>query len=85
MTITDFALLTTIEQLTVLHSQGVYLCKRCERGKTVLLYQYNQLYIEIYYRKYRQVVEKIRCSQDTDILNPYLDSIPIEDSTLFGT
>ena len=84
MTITDFALLTTPEQLTVLHSQGVYLCKRTERGRQVLLYQYNQLYIEIYYYKYRQVVEKIRCSQDLAILNPYLDSIAIDDSILFG-
>ena len=85
MTITDFALLTTAEQLSVLHLHGVYLCKRTERNKQVLLYQYNQLYIEIYYRKYRQVVEKIRCSEDIDILNPYLDSIRIEDSILFGT
>jgi len=78
MTITDFSLLTTTEKLDILYKEGVYLFKRRTGNTVAVLYQYHKLYIEIYYTKYRQHVMKIRCSEDTDILNPYFDNNPME-------
>lgn len=77
MTITDFSILTTTDQLALLYSDGVYLAKRKLGNVHVILYQYQKLYVEIYYRKYRLVVERIRCSEHTDILEPYLGAIVI--------
>lgn len=79
MTIADFTTLALPEQLEFLYTEGVYLSKRKTAGEIIILYQLNQLYIEIFYKKYRQIVYFIRCSNSTDILYPYLENIPIDD------
>jgi hypothetical protein len=78
MTITDFSLLTTTDKLAVLYKEGVFLAKRRVGSIRVLLYQYQKLYVEIFYREYRQVVDRVRCSEEVDILAPYLKLISIE-------
>lgn len=77
MTITDFSLLTLTEQLSLLYVDGVYLSKRKSGNTTVLLFQLQNVYVEIFYIKYRQVVDHVRFSDSLDILDPYLDSISI--------
>ena len=77
MTISDFSLLKLTDQLAFLYEEGVYLSKRKTGKMTVLLYQLQNAYIEIFYKKYRRVVYKIRFSASTDILDPYLASIEI--------
>jgi len=79
MTITDFSLLSIAEQLEILHSEGVYLAKRCIGTRHVILYQYHKLYAEIYYTKYRQVVDRIRYSSSTEFLDAYFDTISIDE------
>ena len=79
MTITDFTTLTLPDQMEFLYAEGVYLGKRKIAEETIILYQLKQLYIEIFYKKYRQIVSNIRCSNSTDILHPYLEHIPIDD------
>jgi hypothetical protein len=79
MTVTDFTTLALPDQLEFLYAEGVYLAKRKTADQTIILYQLNQLYIEIFYKKYRRVVNNIRCSNSMDILCPYLENIPIED------
>jgi hypothetical protein len=78
MTITDFSLLTTTGKLAILYKDGVFLAKRRVGSIQVILYQYQKLYVEIFYREYRQVVDRIRCSEDLDILAPYLKHISVE-------
>ena len=77
MTITDFSLLKLTDQLTLLYRDGVYLSKKRSKGMIVLLFQFQNVYVEIFYIKYRRVVHHIGFSDSTDILDPYLDSIPI--------
>lgn len=79
MTLTDFSLLTTTHQLAVLHANGVYLAKRFDGFSHIVLYQYQKLYVEIIYLRYRRTINYIRYSEDTEILDPYFDSIPIEE------
>ena len=77
MTISDFSLLKLTDQLALLYAEGVYLCKRKTGKMTVLLFQFQNAYIEIFYTKYRRVVHHIRYSESTEILDPYLGSIAI--------
>lgn len=79
MTTTDFTRLGLADQLEFLYAEGIYLSKRKNADETVILYQVNQLYIEIFYKKYRRTVSNIRCSNSTDILCPYLESISIDE------
>lgn len=77
MTISDFSLLKLTDQLAFLYEEGIYLCKRKSGKTTVLLYQLQNTYIEIFYIKYRRIVHHIRFSASPDILDPYLGSIEI--------
>jgi hypothetical protein len=77
MTITAFTSLQLSDQLEFLYAEGVYLNKRKTSEKTVILYQLNQSYIELFYLQYRCTVISILCSDNVDILNPYLEDIPI--------
>jgi|GEM_PF-3072418 len=76
MTITSFTALPLSAQLKFLYADGIYLSKRKISEKTVILYQLNQSYIELFYLQYRCNVISIRCSDNVDILNPYLEDIP---------
>jgi hypothetical protein len=75
MTISDFSLLKLTDQLAFLYEEGVYLSKRKSGEMTVLLYQFQTTYIEIFYTKYRRIVRNIRFSESPEILDPYLGSI----------
>lgn len=77
MTISDFSLLKLTDQLAFLYEEGVYLSKRKSGKMTVLLYQFQTTYIEIFYTKYRRIVRNIRFSESPEILDPYLGSIEI--------
>jgi hypothetical protein len=79
MTITDFNTLTLHEQLEFLYAEGIYLSKRMKGKETVVLLQLNQLYVEIFYRKYRQEVNLIRCANTMEVLSPYLENMIIDD------
>ena len=78
MTISDFSLLKLTDQLEILYEDGVYLFKRKSGKMSVLLFQLQKVYVEIFYTKYRRVVHHIRYSETTKILEPYLDSLNIE-------
>jgi hypothetical protein len=80
MTITDFSLLTITDKLAILHNDGVYVAKRYVGSRHIILYQYQKLYVEIFYKKYRTTVDRIRCSESVTMLEPYLNLIPIENT-----
>lgn len=56
----------------------VYIGKRKIESITVLLYQLESFYAEVYYRSYRRHIYKIRSSASTKILDPYLEQIDVE-------
>lgn len=79
MTIYDFLLLKDAEQLSILYKEGVYIGKRKCENITIVLYQLEAFYIEIYYKKYRYNISRVECFSTTEQLNPYLHQIDLQD------
>lgn len=77
MMLTEFKILSEETQLDLLFQNGVYIGKRKLKGKAILLYQLDSFYAEIFYKKYRVYIEKIRFSATTEILDPYLQQINV--------
>lgn len=65
-------------QFDILHKHGVYVGKRKQGDKTVVLFQLHAFYVEVYYKQYRKVVERIITSDSADILQPYLNQINVK-------
>jgi hypothetical protein len=78
MTSFDFKLLDQVEQINLLHEEGVYIGKRKINYCCVLLYQLESFYVEVFYKKYRCSVSKIHCFSSTRLLDPYLEQIDVE-------
>ncbi|HEU4472173.1 MAG TPA: hypothetical protein VFR58_13870 [Flavisolibacter sp.] len=78
MTLFDFQLLAEEQQIGILYEQGVYIGKRKEEAITVLLYQVEGFYVEVFYRFYRRHIEKLRSSAAVSILEPYLEQIDVD-------
>jgi hypothetical protein len=78
MRLCDFSLLPENEKGSLLYEHGVYIGKRKRGGKTILLFQLEGFYAEVYYRQYRRVIDSIRCFSDTERLDPYLAQIDVE-------
>lgn len=78
MTLQEFLLLSQDEQARLLYENGVYIGKR-KLGKTaIVLYQLEGFYAEVYYHKYRCLIECISCFAGTARLDPYLAQIKVE-------
>ena len=78
MTLQDFQLLPEPRQIDELYESGVYLGKRKEAFSIILLYQLEGFYVEVYYRKYRSHVKHLHCFESTELLDPYLEQIDVE-------
>jgi hypothetical protein len=73
----DFSLLEENEQLDVLFKDGVYIGKRKEADRSILLYQLEGFYVEVYYLKHRSCIVKLKCFRSTLFLDPYLVDFPV--------
>ena len=78
MTLYDFTLLQDREKATLLYEQGVYIGKRKVGKTSVILYQFEGFYAEVFYRTYRRHIELISCFARTARLDPYLTEINVE-------
>ena len=78
MKIHDFQLLPEQEQIDILYQYGVYIGKRKEGFSIILLYQFESFYVEVFYRKYRSHVKQLHCFESTELLDPYLEQIDVE-------
>jgi hypothetical protein len=65
-------------QFDLLHKHGVYIGKRKSDQQTIVLFQLHGFYVEVFYKQYRRVIEKIETTDNTDILQPYLDQIHLK-------
>jgi hypothetical protein len=74
----EFQLLPGSEQLDLLQQSGCYVGKRRENNLTVLLYQLDVFYVEVFYAKYRCFIKRIHCFRSTAYLDPYLEQIDVE-------
>jgi hypothetical protein len=59
-------------QMDLLHREGVYIGKIKLDGESILLYQYQSVYVEVVYSVYRQIVKDVRCFTDTAVLDRYI-------------
>ena len=75
----EFKKLSLKQQLDMLYNDGVHIGKRVIEGQTVILYQLNDFYAEVYFTEYRKEVDKLLTSKSTDIIHPYLDQVRIRD------
>jgi hypothetical protein len=78
MKLCEYENLPEAEQLELIQNDGIYIGKRWEKKYSILLYQIEDFYIEVIYRKYRCFVSSIRCFRSTLLLEPYLEQIDIE-------
>lgn len=79
MNLCNFRLLNNTDQINLLYKDGVFIGKRKENGKVVLLYQLEGFYVEIFYEEYRKYIRHINCFESTKKLTPYLKQINVEE------
>ncbi len=79
MTQNEFRLLPQAEQLDLLYTMGVFIGKRKQDNISILLFQLDSFYAEVHYQKHRCFASYILCSRSTDLLEPYLEQIELED------
>ena len=78
MTLQEFAELPDEEKTSLLYQHGTYIGKRKLSTTTVVLYQLDGFYTEVYYRQYRRIIERMSCFSTTARLDPYLTEIDVE-------
>jgi hypothetical protein len=78
LSLTEFKDLPRSVQFEVLHKHGVYVGKRKIDKQTVVLFQLHGFYVEVYYKQYRKVIDRLAISDSTEILQPYLDQVNIK-------
>lgn len=78
MTLNEFRLLDAEEQTDRLHREGVYIGKQKKGRHTILLYQLDSFYVEVFYAKHRCLVRRVHSFSSTDGLDPYLAHMDVE-------
>jgi hypothetical protein len=77
MTLQQFKALSQDRQYKDLLLSGVCLASREMEAYSILLFQLNNCYVEIYFDKYCDDISHSRSFQDTDKLYPYLEQMDI--------
>ena len=75
----DFNELSRQEQLDQLYKEGIFLGKLHTFNQSRVLYFFDSFYAEIIYTRYRREVKFIRCFNGTELLDPYLKQMRIEE------
>jgi hypothetical protein len=78
MTAYEFRLQSESDQIDLLYKEGTYIGKRKEGKASIVLYQLDAFYVEVFYHKYRRLVSRLHIFQSTQGLGPYLDAINLE-------
>ena len=73
MTLYQYKLLDYTDQACVLWNKGVFLCERKAGQHTIALYQIDGFYVEVFYHREHNQIERLRSFRNVDQLRPYLD------------
>ena len=77
MQLQDFSELEQIAQQEIVLDEGIYLSSRMHLDYTVLLFQLDNFYVELFYPKDKDKCVIIKGFENTDELEPYLKRINI--------
>jgi len=66
-------------QFETLHRHAVYIGKQKKANQIVVLFQLHGFYVEVYYKQYRKIIDHIVTTDNTEILQPYLEQINIRE------
>lgn len=77
MTLDRFSNLTEPRQAQILLERGIFLTQRLYKNFSIILYQLDSFYVEVYHNLRFDVMQGMRCFEDDEALEPYLDSIDI--------
>ena len=77
MTLDEFAGMNETQQAETLLEHGNFLADRLYKNFSIFLYQLDSFYVEVYHNLRFDILQGIRCFEDDDALQPYLESIDI--------
>lgn len=77
MLIAQFEALLSTDKYNYLLEQGVYLLYRHTEDYTILLFQLEVFYVELYYQKNDETTLDFQVFSSTDQLEPYFNQIPL--------
>jgi len=69
----DYNLLPEDKKTAVLWKGGIYIGKRKTEEHTIVLYQLDAFYVEVFYTLYRKHIDRIECSENTSLLDLYAE------------
>lgn len=77
MTLDQFTQLNEARQAETLLERGIFLTDRLYKNFSIFLYQLDNFYVEVYHNIKYDIMQGMRCFEDDDTLQPYLESIDI--------
>lgn len=77
MTLDEFTRLNETSQAQTLLRKGTFLADRLYKNFSILLYQLDNFYVEVYHNLRFDVMQGMRCFEDDEALQPYLEDIDI--------
>jgi hypothetical protein len=78
MQLSDFILLNADEKKSTVLHEGVLVAKRTNEDFMVFLFRLGNYYVEAYCNPANKAIEEYRAFDHITLLNPYLETIPID-------
>ena len=78
MRLSEFILLNEEEKRSTVFHDGVCLAQRTSFDSLVFLFQLGSYYVEAYCNPENKAIEEYIMFDNTDVLKPYLEAIPID-------
>jgi len=73
----EYNVLSTEEKAEYLWQHGIHLTEGTENDSVFSLYSLGDFYVEVIYCKLKNEIETFRTFKKGDLLNPYLDLLPL--------
>jgi hypothetical protein len=77
MSLFEFNLLNETQQAEILWENGVHIGERADQEHTIVLYQIEGFYVEVFYHRGLNAIKRFRSFSSTDQLMPYTNKINI--------
>jgi len=79
MTHHEFNKLSLAQQADIVWNCGTFIAERQEENHTIMLYQIEGFYVEVFYSRNKRRIPATRSFTSTYLLQPYLDAIDLKD------